>query len=178
MEYYGKNGKYSLASQPMKQGGEGAIYAINGRSDLVAKIYFKERITTELAEKLAFMSNNPPDASILSQIAWPQDVLREQNGDFVGFVMPKLKIDSDLKEIYVYPPKKDLQITYEQKIIIAINICVVISAIHKAGYTFGDFNPLNIGVNLSTGHVAFLDTDSYHMRLNISMRLFRMQALL
>lgn len=173
MEYYGKNGKYSLASQPMKQGGEGAIYAINGRSDLVAKIYFKERITAELAEKLAFMSNNPPDASILSQIAWPQDVLREQNGDFVGFVMPKLKIDSDLKEIYVYPPKKNLQITYDQKIIIAINICVVISAIHKAGYTFGDFNPLNIGVNLSTGHVAFLDTDSYHIYDKYNRKMYR-----
>lgn len=173
MEYYGKNGKYSLASQPMKQGGEGAIYAINGRSDLVAKIYFKERVTAELAEKLAFMSNNPPDASILSQIAWPQDVLREQNGDFVGFVMPKLKIDSDLKEIYVYPPKKDLQITYDQKIIIAINICVVISAIHKAGYTFGDFNPLNIGVNLSTGHVAFLDTDSYHIYDKYNRKMYR-----
>ena len=99
MEYYGKNGKYSLASQPMKQGGEGAIYAINGRSDLVAKIYFKERVTAELAEKLAFMSNNPPDASILSQIAWPQDVLREQNGDFVGFVR------------WLWPPRFSLQKT-------------------------------------------------------------------
>lgn len=173
MEYIGKNGRYSLASQPMKQGGEGAIYSVTGRNDLVAKIYFKDRVTAELSEKLSFMANNPPDSSILSQIAWPQDVLRDANGNFVGFVMPKLKIDADLKDIYVYPPKKGLQITYEQKIIIAINICIVISAIHKAGYTFGDFNPLNIGVNLTTGHVAFLDTDSYHIYDKYSRKMYR-----
>lgn len=173
MEYIGKNGRYSLASQPMKQGGEGAIYSVTGRNDLVAKIYFKDRVSAELSEKLSFMANNPPDSSILSQIAWPQDVLRDANGNFVGFVMPKLKIDADLKDIYVYPPKKDLQITYEQKIIIAINICIVISAIHKAGYTFGDFNPLNIGVNLTTGHVAFLDTDSYHIYDKYSRKMYR-----
>ena len=173
MEYIGKNGRYSLASQPMKQGGEGAIYSVTGRNDLVAKIYFKDRVSAELSEKLSFMANNPPDSSILSQIAWPQDVLRDANGNFVGFVMPKLKIDADLKDIYVYPPKKGLQITYEQKIIIAINICIVISAIHKAGYTFGDFNPLNIGVNLTTGHVAFLDTDSYHIYDKYSRKMYR-----
>lgn len=173
MEYIGKNGKYSLASQPMKQGGEGAIYNVTGRNDLVAKIYLKDRVSAELSEKLSFMANNPPDSSILSQIAWPQDVLRDANGNFVGFVMPKLKIDTDLKDIYVYPAKKDLQITYEQKIIIAINICIVISAIHKAGYTFGDFNPMNIGVNLTTGHVAFLDTDSYHIYDKYSRKMYR-----
>jgi serine/threonine protein kinase len=39
----------------------------------------------------------------------------------------------------------------------------VISAVHNAGYVFGDFNPRNIGVDISSGKVAFLDTDSYHV---------------
>lgn len=173
MQYYGKNGTYQLAAQPMKSGGEGAIYTVEGRNDLVAKIYFKNAISEELPNKLTYMTNNAPDRSILSQIAWPQDILRDSSGTFVGFVMPKLSINVDLKDIYVYPPKKGVSITYEQKVIVAINICIVISAIHKAGYTFGDFNPMNIGVNLKTGHVAFLDTDSYHVYDKENRKLYR-----
>lgn len=47
--------------------------------------------------------------------------------------------------------------------IIAQNICAVIDAVHRAGFVFGDFNPANIGVDMNTGHVAFWDTDSYHI---------------
>ena len=163
MEYKGSSGAYTLEAQPMKAGGEGSIYRIQNHTDMVAKIYHPEKISSELEDKIIYMTNNPPDHTIMNQIAWPQDVLRDRFGNFVGFVMPKLAIDTDLKAIYTYPPNPKIPITYEQKVIVGINICIVISAIHKAGYVFGDFNPLNIGVNLTTGHVAFLDKDSYHI---------------
>ena len=163
MLVYGKKGTYQLSTQPMKSGGEGAIYTVEANNNFVAKIYYNERITNELEAKLTLMMTNPPDSSVLSQIAWPYDVIRDSNGHFVGFIMPRLSIDTDLKDIYVYPPQKGLKLSTDDKIVIAINICAVISCIHKAGYVFGDFNPMNIGVNSNTGRVAFLDTDSYHI---------------
>jgi uncharacterized protein (TIGR02145 family) len=75
--------------------------------------------------------------------------------------MPLLNINAELGDIYKYPSQSG--ISSLQKIIIAENICVVISEIHKAGYIFGDFNPRNIGVDKKNGTVAFLDTDSYHV---------------
>ncbi len=171
MEYSGSFGTYQLSSQPMKEGGEGAIYSILENENLVAKIYHQDRISEELADKILFMTKNPPDNDIMEQIAWPKDILVDNLGNFVGFIMPKLSIDTDLKAIYAYPPK--IPITYQQKVIVAINICIVISAIHKAGYVFGDFNPLNIGINLTTGHVAFLDTDSYHITDRTSGKVYR-----
>ena len=178
MEYKGSQGVYTLAAQPMKSGGEGSIYALQSHPNMVAKIYHPQKLSSELEEKISFMTNNPPESTILDQIAWPLDVLRDFSGRFVGFVMPKLSIDTDLKAIYAYPPNPKIPITYEQKVIVAINICVVISAIHKAGYTFGDFNPLNIGINLKNGHVAFLDTDSYHIKDTTSGKVYRCEVCL
>lgn len=110
------------------------------------------------------MSVKQPSKNVINQVAWPLDAVYDQSSVFCGFVMPHLNIDISLMEVYKYPPQ--IPITYQQKIIIAQNICAVISAVHEAGYIFGDFNPLNIGVNVSTGKVAFLDTDSYHIVLS------------
>lgn len=155
---------YSLDGNAIGQGGEGAIYSILGAPDKVVKIYSKP--TGELESKLKRMTKYPPAQTILSQVAWPLDVVYDSHGYFCGFVMPKLDVTDELTSVYVYPPNTN--ITLEQKLIIAQNICVVIEEVHKAGYIFGDFNPRNIGVNLKNGHVAFFDTDSYHIVLDRS----------
>lgn len=155
---------YSLDGNAIGQGGEGAIYSILGAPDKVVKIYSKP--TGELESKLKRMTKYPPAQTILSQVAWPLDVVYDSHGYFCGFVMPKLGVTDELTSVYVYPPNTN--ITLEQKLIIAQNICVVIEEVHKAGYIFGDFNPRNIGVNLKNGHVAFFDTDSYHIVLDRS----------
>ena len=158
----GLSGKvYSIDTKPFSSGGEGDIYSIVNDKTQVVKIYHSDRITDELERKLRYMAQNPPASSVLNQVAWPIDVIYDGQKRFKGFVMPKLDITNELGEIYVYPPK--IGITYEQKTILAQNICAVIHEVHKAGYVFGDFNPRNIGVNLKKGTVAFLDTDSYHI---------------
>ena len=161
----GLSGKtYQIGSKPFSSGGEGDIYDIIGIADKVVKVYHADRVSRELEAKLQVMTKRPPSEKILSQVAWPLDVVYDANRAFCGFVMPRLDISASLSEIYVYPPKTN--ITYEQKLIIAQNICAVIHAVHLAGYVFGDFNPQNIGINLQTGRVAFLDTDSYHIVIN------------
>lgn len=153
--------KYELEPMPFDQGGEGDIYGIVGIQDRVVKVYHPDHITSELEQKISRMVQNPPNQSVLTQVAWPLDVVYDMSKRFCGFVMPRLHITADLSEVYVYPPRTE--ITYKQKLTIAQNICVVISAVHEAGYIFGDFNPRNIGINTNNGSVAFLDTDSYHI---------------
>jgi serine/threonine protein kinase len=157
----GMNGtKYNLNPTPIGSGGEGDIYAVHGM-DYVAKIYKTGVLTSELERKLKVMIENPPNASVLSQVAWPLDLISDDNGKCCGFVMPKLSINAELGEVYKYPAT--LPISSHQKLNIAQNICVVISEVHKAGYVFGDFNPRNIGLDVNTGLVSFLDTDTYHV---------------
>jgi serine/threonine protein kinase len=153
---------YQLDSNLLSDGGEGEIYRVLGITPKkVAKIYKTGISTRELEEKLIIMVNRPPNSKVLSQVAWPLDVVYDTNKRFCGFIMPELNINAELGKIYKYPSQ--INISSLQKIIIAENICAAISEVHKAGYVFGDFNPRNIGVDKNTGTVAFLDTDTYHV---------------
>ena len=175
--YYGITGiQYSLPAVPMKVGGEGSVFAINGNPSLLAKIYHPNVLDQELEEKLKTMYNNPPAQDVLSQIAWPIDILYDDNRNFSGFLMRKLKVTHELKDIYEYPPTELKSVTLQHKLIIAQNICLVISAVHKAGYVFGDFNPMNIGVNINNGTVAFFDADTYHFKDSRTGRMYRCKA--
>lgn len=163
--YYGITGRqYALAASPLKAGGEGSIYTISGDSSLLAKVYHPNILDQELEEKLKTMYQNPPAQEVLSQIAWPVDILYDGQGRFCGFLMRKLNVTHELKEIYEYPPVALKNVTLQHKLIITQNICYVISAVHRAGYIFGDFNPMNIGVNINDGTVAFFDADTYHFK--------------
>ena len=157
---------YILEPIPIGSGGEGDIYPVLSASNQVAKIYRAGAMTQALQEKLKIMVNNPPNASVLTQVAWPLDVLYNSALQCVGFVMPRLNITHELGEIYKYPSQ--LPLSMLQKVNIAQNICVVISEVHAAGYVFGDFNPRNIGLDINTGLVSFLDTDTYHVRDRVS----------
>ena len=161
--YRGKKGSYQLTDKPLASGGEGEIHSVSRKPGIVAKLYFKKVLKPELERKICFMAANPPDASVLGAIAWPIDVLYDQAGRFAGFVMPKMDTNAELGDIYPYNVGLIPRLSYPQRVIVAINIATVISAIHSAGFVFGDFNPRNIGVNLSSGHVGFFDTDTYHI---------------
>lgn len=161
--FWGSSGKtYTLGNTPLATGGEGNIFVVQSEANRVAKIYHS--VTSSLEKKITLMMKRPPSPSITNQLAWPLDVLRDQNGQFKGFVMRKLNITNELHELYKYPPMEYEGVTLSHKLVIAENICAVISGVHKAGYIFGDFNPMNIGVNLKDGTVAFFDTDTYHIR--------------
>lgn len=166
---YGMSGKaYQLDSSPIGSGGEGNIYRLINDNGQVAKIYHSSNRSLEIEQKLIFMVKKPPSSRVMSQVAWPLDILYDSQQKFCGFIMPKLSITDELQVLYQYPPQKYKNLTTKQKIIVAENICAVISDIHKAGYVFGDFNPRNIGIDIKTGRVAFLDTDTYHIVLDKS----------
>lgn len=161
--YSGISGKtYTLSNSPLATGGEGSIFAVQSEVNRVAKIYHS--VTPALEKKITLMMKRPPSPTITDQLAWPLDVLKDQAGQFKGFIMKKLNTTNELLELYKYPPMEYEGITLSHKLVIAENICSVISGVHRAGYVFGDFNPMNIGVNLKDGTVAFFDTDSYHIR--------------
>jgi serine/threonine protein kinase len=160
----GDTGKqYYLAEKSFSSGGEGELFDVTNTCGLVAKIYHPNKITLGLGTKIRYMLEHKPCASVLDQVAWPHDIIYDIKHNFCGFIMKKLSISNELSELYRYPPHGNSRITTEHKIIVATNISSVIAEVHKAGYVFGDFNPRNIGVDMETGYVVFLDTDSYHI---------------
>src|SRR3954447_11911419 len=69
-------------------GGEGAIFEVQGRSDLVAKIYKPGKAPS--TEKICWLAHGVTD--VISQMAaWPVNILYErQGGPLVGYLMFKI----------------------------------------------------------------------------------------
>jgi DNA-binding helix-hairpin-helix protein with protein kinase domain len=158
-----KGYKYPLAANCFSSGGEGELFDVTNKPGDVAKVYKNGKAPLGIGTKIRYMIEHKPSEYIVNQVAWPLDMLKDDSGILRGFIMKKLNITNELGELYKYPQPNSSLITTEQKIIVATNIALVISEVHKEGYIFGDFNPRNIGVDMKTCHVAFLDTDSYHI---------------
>lgn len=166
--------EYQIGTKVL-DGGEGIIYEVQGRSDLLIKKYKQSDIhgdsivTWDLKEKLEYMKSNPP-VQLVSQgcLAWPIDIIYN-DGELIGFVMPRLSIDSSILQIYAYKnPIYDAE-NYDKfpsvksRIMIAINLVSIINELHKNGYIVGDFNHENIGVNKKSGQINVVDCDSFHI---------------
>lgn len=159
VEYKGLSGKsYRIQNAPFAGGGEGDIYDVVGAPSYAAKVYKPDKRTTERERKLSVMVSNQP--SVMEQYAWPLDVLYE-NGQFVGYIMPKINGKEKLRNIYVYDNRKGKP--WSLFIAIAKNLSAAVYNVHEIHQVIGDLNPDNILVNPNDGMVTLVDTDSYHI---------------
>lgn len=174
--YTGINGNIYTAIEPaLGKGGEGSVHEILGNSLSVVKIFNKKQRTKLKHEKLLAMINTPLSMAVLQQIIWPIDVLYDNNHNFVGYVMPKLRNNEDFNDLNVIS-HGCVECTLHEKIVIAKNLCCVLSALHDAEIICGDLNPNNIIANKRTGLVNFIDTDSYCIRDRNSGKVFRCEV--
>lgn len=156
-------------------GGEGTIFEVQGRPDLLMKIYKHNDaqgsavVTKDLMEKIEFMKLNPPNNLVTQgRVAWPIDTIYK-NGDFIGFVMPRLEFNVAILQAYAYKnPIYEVESyagfpSVETRIKVAINLVATVYELHKQGYIIGDFNHENIGINKSNGQICVVDCDSFHI---------------
>lgn len=168
-----KNGRPYILKEPyIAKGGEGAIYEIEGYSNMVAKLYFdgKGKYDGEKENKLLTMIQSRLPQEAMDQVTWPIDVLYD-NGKFVGYVMRRIISGEALNVIYSDKYKGKLSL--DKRIIIAKNLCAAVDAVHSIDQVIGDFNPNNILVVPETGNIILVDTDSYHITNKQSGEVYR-----
>src|SRR5690349_23148997 len=104
---------FDIAGRPLHlgselgSGGEGAVYELRDRSDLVVKLYHKS-LGAEKAAKIASMAKSANER-LLRLTAWPTEPIRlgSGTGAVVGFTMPK--ITGHKQAFSLYSPKLRLQ---------------------------------------------------------------------
>ena len=170
--YAGIGGEpYVVDDEPLGKGGEGKVYKILGKPDLVVK-EFNENIRTETRHrKLLAMAQANLSGNMLKQLCWPVDVVY-LNKSFVGYVMPKLENFIELNVMYL----DDSGYNLEERLMVAKNLCAAINAVHNAGQVCGDLNPKNIVVNPKDSTVTLVDTDSYHITDARSGKVYRCEV--
>ena len=146
-------------------GGEGSIWKTN-ISEYVAKIYNSP--DQMRLRKLEAMIANPPDNPTKDlnhvAIAWPTDLLKDERGNFKGFLMADIQNSKEIVHIYNPTLRNKQYPDFNWKYIhtTAKNIAWIIHIIHQKGYVVGDLKPQNLLVN-SRSLVSIVDTDSFQV---------------
>ena len=157
----------TLLGEP-KISGEGEVWRTN-QNGYLAKIYHLQMRTPERVQKLAVMIAHRPKEpnSHLNHIsfAWPKSVLKDAQGDCVGFLMPEIKEAKELIDVYNPRQRKNFKLDVDWRFLhtTGLNIASIIEAIHISGYVLGDIKPQNILVN-DRALPSIIDTDSFQVR--------------
>ncbi len=163
--YFDKQGKQVDLTKELAQGGEGAVYEIANRADIVAKLYHKP-LALDKAEKISVMASFASDR--LSHIAaWPISTVHQKPGAPVcGFLMPKAS-GHPIHELY--GPKSRLtqfpDATWPFLVHTAMNAARAFAVIHEQGYVVGDVNQSSFYVS-DKSTVKLIDCDSFQIVQN------------
>ena len=154
--------------QKFGQGGEGAVFAVEGQKDWVAKLYSSPPDCRK-ARKLAAMAI-AADSPLLKVAAWPLDVLIDSKGATRGFIMPRVVARRDIHEIY--SPKSRLEVFPEADfrflVYVADNVARAFAVVHEQGHILGDVNHGNLLVG-TDGTVKLIDCDSFQIRNSLDV---------
>jgi DNA-binding helix-hairpin-helix protein with protein kinase domain len=152
-----------LPSRPFAVGGEGAVFDVVGRPDLVAKLYRKPQ-SKERCDKLRAMARLCSPA-LLKFAAWPTATL--SNGDPAavdGIMMPRIVDHREIHHLYsVAQRKKDFpEADWGFLLHTARNCAISFEAVHQHRHVVGDVNQKNVMVS-KKGIVALVDCDSFQV---------------
>lgn len=173
----GSTGQSITLGKHIASGGEGEVWQTDHRNGYVAKIY-KKLPNLELVQKLEVMVAHPPREpnSHLNHIsfAWSKSLLKDANGNCVGFLMPALANAKQLIDVYNPQRRKQQKLEVDWRFLhtTALNIASIIQAIHFEGYVLGDMKPQNILVN-NRALPSIIDTDSFQVRNPITNKVYR-----
>lgn len=172
MRCYTRRGEPLLLTQKLGSGGEGDVYAVQGKSEWAAKVYAPRNRTAEREQKLLHMVENPPHDPFAKQgpqhvaFAWPIELLYDEGRRFVGFVMPRLRLERSALLFQVYHPLEARKrgLSWKFRLAVAHNLAVVLEELHARGYVVGDLNESNFLVQ-PVGLVTLVDCDSIQVRV-------------
>jgi DNA-binding helix-hairpin-helix protein with protein kinase domain len=148
--------------QELGRGGEGAVFAVEGQKDRVAKLYSTLPDQRKI-QKLLVMAE-AASFSLLKIAAWPIDLLSDNNGAVRGFIMPRVIARRDIHELYSPKSRSEsfLQADFRFLVHVGANIARAFAVIHEQGHVVGDVNHGNLLVG-SDGTVMLIDCDSFQI---------------
>jgi len=174
MDVYDALRKQIRLGREVGRGGEATVYEAMGRPDLLAKIYAGNCPGQD--QKLAWMVAHPPDDPTRAQshasIAWPLDLLYDDRGRFVGYLMPRIQNAVPLLEVFNPRLRARTLPGFDRRYLhrAARNLAAALGALHDCDYVVGDLNESNVLVAPSA-LVTLIDADSFQVQEQSGARL-------
>ena len=168
-------GKVTLGEMINRGGASGKIFKVEGRPELVAKIFHNTDKSRTNRQKLEAMLLNKPnfapvetDGVSYTQIAWPEALLEDEKGFCVGYLMPLINMEAavSLDHLMQKATRKKLALSekYAYRIFAAYNVASMVTSLHKCGHYIVDLKPSNVSVYKSNMLVAMVDCDGFSIK--------------
>lgn len=147
-------------------GGEGIVFALSDRDDVVAKIYHQtpdQAKQTKIREMVQC-----GDTKLLNFTAWPVEALTEKkSGKVAGFLMPKVSGMTPLHEVYspAHRRQDHPEWGWNFLVFVARNLAAAFNSVHEHGHVLGDVNQGNAFVSAKS-KVVLIDCDSYQINFH------------
>jgi DNA-binding helix-hairpin-helix protein with protein kinase domain len=144
----------------LARGGEGVIHELVGDVGRLAKIY-PPAVAQERATKLTAMLSLPSPPNC----AWPSDIVLNDRGAVVGFLMPRFSGRLDIHNVFAtaarqrHFPNAD----YAFLVAVATNLARAVAAVHEAGHVIGDIND-GFAMVAADATVKLTDCDSFQIQ--------------
>ncbi len=148
--------EYKLKKQ-LGLGGEGIVYELD--DEIVAKIFFNERLTKTRTEKINLMVKKRINDY---GICWPIDLIKNNENYIIGYTMKRCfgKPISTLYRGPIVTQQLYPDYTVTSSIELTIKILQKIKKLHQNNVLLGDINDRNFLIH-NTEEVFLIDTDSY-----------------
>jgi DNA-binding helix-hairpin-helix protein with protein kinase domain len=144
------------------QGGEGAIYELEGRPGVVAKV-FHQPLPASRAEKIrAMVAARSPALERLT--AWPIGLLALPDGRPIGLKMPRVVGYRDIHQLYSPKSRRAAfpRADWRFLVRVAANVARAFATVHAEGDVIADVNHGGILVG-TDARVRLIDCDSFQI---------------
>ncbi|MBN9501430.1 MAG: hypothetical protein BGO01_01275 [Armatimonadetes bacterium 55-13] len=159
----GDRTEYRLGKK-IAEGGEGIVYRVEGRDDIVAKIYREFDFTRE-AKLRGMVARATKRLHRVS--AWPLSPLQGPDSKTVGFIMQRLESWQPLHSVYQVKHRLDNypNRTWAFLVRASRNLAVCVHDLHEADLVLGDVNESNVLVD-DRAMVKIIDADSFQIEID------------
>lgn len=155
-------GRVLRLGKKLGQGGEGAVFELEGEPGIAAKIHHQP-LTPLRAEKIRVMAGmRTPQIDQLA--AWPTRLLSLPSGAPIGLTMPKVVGHKDIHHLYSPKSRRTEFAGADWRFLIrvAANLARAVATIHEANGVIADINHSGVLVG-QDARVRLIDCDSFQI---------------
>jgi DNA-binding helix-hairpin-helix protein with protein kinase domain len=153
----------------LAQGGEGGVYPLIDREDILIKVYHDEKLAKNrhtFQKKIDAMTTNKADLSS-ANVCWPLMSVYNEQQQWIGYAMkkaqgiPMMHIAHALAYQKYFPTLNRIDIVQY-----LLSFLSVVEALHQKNIFIGDYNLQNFLCDPNSDKVTMIDCDSYQVSLN------------
>ncbi len=160
----GTLGSISYAAKALNSGADGYIYASLDKK-YALKIYHDPAKDPKRQEKIWQMIKHAPQAD---GFAWPEAMLGNSQGEFIGFLMPLLDLNAHVQLEFLLSKRArqthGITESYDFRVKVAANLAKRIADLHALGHHIIDLKPVNLSFDKNTADVAIVDCDGFSIK--------------